>query len=264
MEARSVSVVPPASKPRTSRAGKRFDPHRVRDANAHKTRSRRRTSTKPRVILGDPDPLARRAIRDALQDAGYVIPAEAGSGAELLELCRYYRPEVALLEIDLADMGTGEVIREIRRATPEVSVLMLSRDADPTSQMRALVAGASGFVTKSAELDEVTAALESVIAGGAVVPPQTTRALIERLRALPPGGYGMRPIQSPLTQREWEVLDLLAQEMDTGEIAETLVLTEETVYSHVKNVLRKLGVHSRAEAVAVGQRLRDPFSSAVS
>lgn len=87
--------------------------------------------------------------------------------------------------------------------------------------------------------------------------------LIQRLRMLPEGGAGIRPVRSTLTPREWEILDLLSQSMDTHAIAETLVLAEETVYSHVKNILRKLGVHSRREAVERARQLRDPLSSPI-
>src|SRR5690606_21564884 len=85
-------------------------------------------------------------------------------------------------------------------------------------------------------------------------------SLIERLRVLPEGGAGMRPVKSQLTQREWEILDLMSQGLDTHQMSEALVLAEETIYSHVKNVLRKLGVHSRRDAIEVAKQLRDPLS----
>jgi DNA-binding NarL/FixJ family response regulator len=82
--------------------------------------------------------------------------------------------------------------------------------------------------------------------------------LIERLRRLPEGGIGMRPVHTPLTAREWEILDFFCQGKGTKQIAETLVLSEETIHSHSKSVLRKLNVHSRQEAIEVAQRLRVP------
>jgi DNA-binding NarL/FixJ family response regulator len=84
--------------------------------------------------------------------------------------------------------------------------------------------------------------------------------LIERLRLLPQNGTGIRPVRSPLTEREWEVLDLLCERKSTREIADSLVLSEETVYSHSKNLLRKLNVHSREEAIAVAEQLRQPVA----
>jgi len=262
-KARSAAPGPKARTSRMNGAITRSDRSRASSVNGLNREPERKVGTKPRVIVGDPDPLARRAIRDALQGDGFVVPAEAGTGTEALELCRYYKPEAALLEIDLPGMNGIEVTAEIRRVAPKVRVLIFSRDTDRDAQVGALVRGASGFIPKTVEMDEVKDALNQVLEGNAVVSARTTMDLIERLRALPAGGYGMRPIQSPLTQREWEVLDLLTHRLETSEIAEALVLTEETVYSHVKNVLRKLGVHSREEAVEVGQRLRDPLSAPI-
>jgi DNA-binding NarL/FixJ family response regulator len=213
-------------------------------------------------VIADSDPLARRVVRDALQDEhGFVVPAEASSGVEAVELCRYYRPEAALLEFDLGHGLDGvATAQRIREDAPEVAVLMFSREEGEDAQLAALAAGAAGFVPKSEGFDEVAQALRLVIEGKAVIPPRTTMLLVERLRVLPRGGSGMRPVRSPLTQREWEILDLLSQSLDTRAIARTLVLSEETVYSHVKNILRKLGVHSRREAVEIARRMRDPLS----
>jgi NarL family two-component system response regulator LiaR len=101
--------------------------------------------------------------------------------------------------------------------------------------------------------------VESVVRGEAAISRKVTMRLIERLRHLPEGGVGMRPVRSPLTEREWEVLDLLCQGKNTSEIADALVLSEETIYSHAKNVLRKLDVHSREEAIEAAEQLRQPI-----
>lgn len=217
-----------------------------------------------RVLIGDPDPLARRVIRDALQEAGdFVVPAEASTALEVVELCCYYRPEVAMLEIDLPDTSGIAATRQLTEQAPGVRVLIFSREEDEETQLEALTAGAAGFVPKSAEIGTVVDAVRSVFRDEAVIPPRTTMRLIERLRALPEGGLGMRPVRSTLTPREWEVLDLMSQGLDTHEMSDALVLTEETIYSHVKNVLRKLSVHSRREAVEVARLMRDPAAALV-
>jgi len=219
-------------------------------------------SVRCRVLICDPDPLARRVIRDALQDAGdFVVPGEASTAIEVVELCRYYRPEVAMLEIDLPDASGIATTRRINDEAPEVRILILSREDGENTQLEALTAGASGFVSKSAELEGIVDAARAVARDEAVIPPKTTMRLIERLRLLPEGGLGMRPVRSALTPREWEVLDLMSQELDTHQMSEALVLTEETIYSHVKNVLRKLSVHSRQEAVKVARAMRDPAAA---
>ena len=100
--------------------------------------------------------------------------------------------------------------------------------------------------------------------GEAAVSRAMTRRLIERFRRAPDGSSGLRPIKSPLTAREWEVIDLLKPGHSPDEVAEALVLSPETVRSHVKNIMRKLEVHSRADAVAAAERLRSPAPDAPS
>jgi two-component system, NarL family, response regulator LiaR len=211
------------------------------------------------LVIGDPDPISQRVIRDALQDqAGFVIAAVASSGREVVELSRHYRPDVTLMEASLPGLDGLTATRRIRDEAPEVRVLIFSRNEAEETQLKALRAGASGFLSKNVPLDTVARAVRSVVRGESAFSRKVTMQLIERLRELPEGGTGMRPVQSPLTEREWEILDYFCQGKDTKEIAETLVLSEETIYSHSKNVLRKLNVHSRREAVEAAQRMRVP------
>jgi DNA-binding NarL/FixJ family response regulator len=187
-----------------------------------------------------------------------VIPAEASTGLEAVELCLYYRPQVALMEVSLPSLDGLAATRRILAAAPDVRILIFSWQDTEETQLEALRAGASGFLSKDVPVETVPRAVQSLVRGEAVISRTLTMRLIDRLRRLPEGGAGMRPVRSPLTSREWEVLDLLSQGKDTKEIAETLVLSEETVYSHAKNLLRKLDVHSRREAIQAAQRLRHP------
>jgi DNA-binding NarL/FixJ family response regulator len=164
------------------------------------------------------------------------------------------------MEASLAGMDGLAATRRIRRTAPEVRVLIFSRDDREETQMRALQAGASGFVSKNVPVETVSRIVSSVALGEAAISRKMTMRLVERLRLLPEGGTGMRPVRSPLTAREWEVLDLLCKRKTTREIADALVLSEETIYSHSKNLLRKLQVHSRAEAVEAAEQLRQPVA----
>jgi DNA-binding NarL/FixJ family response regulator len=213
------------------------------------------------VVIADSDPLARRVIRDALQErSGFVIPAEASSGHEAVELSLHYLPEVVLMEASLPGIDGLAATRQIRAAAADVRVLIFSRDDSEEIQLDALQAGASGFVSKNVPMETLSRVVERVVHGEAAVSRKVTMRLIERLRLLPEDGTGMRPVRSPLTAREWEVLDLICQRKNTREIADTLVLSEETVYSHSKNLLRKLRVHSREEAIEAAQHLRQPMT----
>jgi DNA-binding NarL/FixJ family response regulator len=211
------------------------------------------------VVIGDADPIARRVIRDGLQDqAGFIIPAEASTGLEVVELSCHYRPDVTLMEASLPGLDGMAGARRIRDQAPEIRVLIFSqRDAEET-QLEALRAGASGFLSKDVPLETVARVVRCVAAGESAFSRKLTMQLIERLRELPEGGIGMRPVHSPLTEREWEILDFFCQGKDTKQIAETLVLSEETIHSHSKSVLRKLKVHSRREAIEAAERLRVP------
>jgi NarL family two-component system response regulator LiaR len=211
------------------------------------------------IVVADSDPLARRVVREALEDkSGFVIPGEASTGREAVELCLYYRPEVVLMEVSLPVLDGLAATRQILAAAPELRVLIFSWQDTEETQWEALRAGASGFLSKNVAVETVPRVVQSVVRGEAVISRTLTMRLINQLRRLPEDGAGMRPVRSPLTSREWEVLDLLCEGGDTKEIAETLVLSEETVYSHAKNLLRKLHVHSREEAIEAAQRMRHP------
>jgi NarL family two-component system response regulator LiaR len=213
------------------------------------------------VVIADSDPLARRVIRDALQDGtGFVIPGEASTGREAVELSVHYRPDVTLMEVSLPGMDGLAATREIRAQAPDVRVLIFSRDDQEDVQLEAVQAGAAGFISKNVDVATVSRVVEKLVGGEAAISRKVTMRLIERLRVLPEGGTGMRPVRSPLTAREWEVLDLFCERKSTKEIADALFLSEETIYSHSKNLLRKLQVHSREEAIEAAEQLRRPVA----
>src|SRR3954451_6453313 len=209
-----------------------------------------------RVIIADDDPFARRMIKDSLQRSGVVVIAEAQNGREAVELCLHYRPDVLLMDVVMPELDGIAATRRIVKEIPEQRVVLLTSAGEEEMGMVGLRAGASGFLTKDVDIDSLPQALRGANRGEAAISRRLSMRLVEQLRRAPETATGMRPVKSPLTPREWEVIDLLYEGKTTDEIADALVLSRETVRSHVKNILRKLGVTSREEAVEAAQRMR--------
>jgi NarL family two-component system response regulator LiaR len=209
-----------------------------------------------RVILVDDDALVRQIVRDVLQRAGIVVIAEAGTGREAVELSVYYQPDVVVMDALMPGMDGVAAMREILAARPAAKVLMLSSSTDDELAVLCLRLGACGYLTKSLNVESLPRAIRAARDGEAIVPRRLAGRLIEEVRRTPEDGAGLRPVRSPLTAREWEVLDLLCRGLSTDDIADTLVVSPETVRSHVKSVLRKLSVRSRGEAVAAARHMR--------
>jgi DNA-binding NarL/FixJ family response regulator len=210
----------------------------------------------PRAIVADDDPFARKIIRDALQRAGITVVAEAHDGREAVELVLHYRPDVVLMDVVMPGLDGIAATRVIVKEIPGQVVVMLSSGADEDVGLVALRAGAAGFLTKDVDVDVLPRALIAALSGEAAISRRMAARLIEHLRHVPQGTSGLRPVRSPLTQREWEVVDLMAESLTTEQMAERLVLSTETVRTHVKHILRKLDARSRSEAVAAATRLR--------
>ncbi|QEC50876.1 response regulator transcription factor [Baekduia soli] len=138
-------------------------------------------------------------------------------------------------------------------------VLLLTSSDDLELGVVGLRAGAAGHLIKGGPTGEIVAAVQRIAAGEPVVGPGLTWRLIDSVRALPAGGLGVRPVRSKLTPREWEVLDLLCAGLTVDQISDELVLARDTVRTHVKRVLRKLGAHSQGEAIAIANGIRATF-----
>jgi two-component system, NarL family, response regulator LiaR len=209
-----------------------------------------------RILIVDRDPLVRRVVRDALAGHRISVVAEAGDGREAVELASQHQPDVVLMDILLSEVDGPTAIRRIVSATPLVRVIVFTAATDAQAGISALRAGASGYVTKDVDLCTLPRIIGAVASGEAAVSRAFVSVLIDRLRAAPEGHVGLRPVRSPLTPREWEVLDRLCAGLTMDEVTATLVLSPDTVRSHLQRAMRKLGVHSREAAIEAVSQLR--------
>jgi NarL family two-component system response regulator LiaR len=220
------------------------------------TRGQEGHSEPMRVIVADDDPFARRMIKESLQRAGIVVVAEAHNGQQAVELALFYRPDVVLMDVVMPELDGISATRRIVKDLPEQLIVMLTSSDEDEMGFVGLRAGAVGYLSKDVDVDKLPQALEGARDGEAAISRRLSMQLIEQLRRVPEPATGMRPVKSPLTAREWEVVDLLYEGRTTDEIADTLVLSTETVRSHIKNLMRKLGANTREQAVALAHRMR--------
>jgi NarL family two-component system response regulator LiaR len=206
------------------------------------------------VLIADDDPLARAMLRRALTEGGVAVVAEAASVPEMVALAERHSPDVVVMDSSL-QVGDGS-LRTLSDRVRGVRVLVMANAFDRDLALRALRAGASGYLTKDVDVGVLPRAVRAIVDGEAVISRKLTVDLIEWLRAAPELEIGTRPVKSILTPREWEVLDLMCLGHSTSSIAKELFVTPETVRTHVRNILRKLGVPSRQEAVASARLLR--------
>jgi DNA-binding NarL/FixJ family response regulator len=212
-----------------------------------------------RAIVVDDDPVVRQAVHDALQESGVTIIAQASDGRQAVELVWHYKPDVVVLDVFMPGFDGLAAMQRIHERLPNVCCIMLSVSSDPELGVMTLRAGAAGFITKdSVSPNSLAEIIRGALQGEIAASPRLVADVVAELRRAPQGGIGMRPVRSVLTPREWEVLDLMSVGRSTAEIAEELVLSGETVRSHVKNLMRKLGASSRSEAIELGARQRQP------
>jgi NarL family two-component system response regulator LiaR len=207
-----------------------------------------------RVLIADGDDLARNALRTALANGRISVVGQAADAPQALSLATRCAPEVVLLDEALPPNGGLAAMHELRAATPKARAILLGCPEEDDAGVHALAQGAAGYLSRAIDLKSLANAVEGVMAGEAAISRALTARLIDRMRELSAGLSGMRPVKSPLTTREWEVLDLLKQGLSTAQVAKELVLAPDTVHSHVQHILRKLHAHSRAEAIAIVER----------
>lgn len=206
------------------------------------------TSAPIRVLLADDQRLVRTGLRMILDGYdGIEVVGEAADGAEAVTLCGQLRPDVVLMDVRMPGTDGIEATRLLNATEPAPRVLVLTTFDLDDVVYDALRAGASGFLLKDAPEDTLVSAIRVVHDGGSLFAPSVTRRLIERFAARP--AHSARPAPEALTEREAEVLLLVARGLTNAEIGRELYVTENTVKTHVARVLMKLGLRDRVQAV---------------
>jgi DNA-binding NarL/FixJ family response regulator len=213
-------------------------------------------------MVADDHPMWRDAVARDLAEAGYAVVATAGDGAEAVRRGQATRPQVVVMDMQMPKLSGAEVTALLVAHDPDVKVLVLSASGEQHDVLQAVKAGAIGYLVKSASREELLAAVERIAAGDPVFTPGLAGLVLGEFRKLamlpeaqaagPDGAAAPR-----LTDRETEVLRLVAKGLSYRQIADRLVLSHRTVQNHVQNTLNKLQLHNRVELVryAIAQGL---------
>jgi DNA-binding NarL/FixJ family response regulator len=198
-------------------------------------------------MIVDDHEVLRMGLRAALEvEADFTVVAEASNGQEAIDKARVHRPEIILMDVRMDGVDGIEACREIRSEFPDTRVLMLTSFAEEETVVAALLAGAAGYVLKNVARARLLEALRSVARGESLLDSRVTKAVLEKLVA----GKDKSESGDDLTPREREVLVLIAEGATNKEIAQKLVVSENTARNHVSHILGKLGFSRRSEAAA--------------
>ncbi|MGP9537741.1 response regulator [Brachybacterium sp. AOP43-C2-M15] len=202
-----------------------------------------------RVIVVDDQALVREGIRTLLQVAGIEVVAEAGDGAEALSAIQEHAPEVVLMDLRMPKRDGLWALEQLREQGSEVPVLVLTTFDDDQLVLQALQAGARGYLLKDVTIERLARAVHALAEGGTLISPSITEGLLRAIRSGSPSAADPEVPLQPLTERETDVLRLVAEGYSNREIAGVLHLAEGTVKNHLSVILQKTGARDRTNAV---------------
>ena len=211
-------------------------------------------SARVRIMIADDHPLVRSGLRGLLErDGEFEVIAEAADGYEAIDLAVLHKPDVILLDVGMPRLSGPDAAQSISQKLPAVRIVMLSMHSDESYVLRALKAGARGYLLKASPEADVIAAIRAVAAGNAYFSPSITKLLVEEY-VVEARRRGVDDSYELLSTREKEILHLLASGKTNREIAELLFISVATVETHRNNVFQKLHLHNLAELILYAVR----------
>ena len=202
-----------------------------------------------RILIVDDHPLTRDALRALLEQNAFSVAGEAADGEEAIETAGALKPDLILLDLSMPGLDGLEALPRLREAAPQAEVVVLTASGTETNLLSAIRAGAAGYLLKTEPPERIVEFLRGVARGEAALSGEVARRLLERVRSGARDSGVPNAIAEALSARELEVLLLLDEHLGTDDIARRLFISEHTVRSHVKSLLRKLNVASRREAL---------------
>ncbi|MDP9330742.1 MAG: response regulator transcription factor [Actinomycetota bacterium] len=205
-----------------------------------------------RALIVDDHPVTREGLRTALELSKdvIVVVGEASSGEEAIEQARDLTPDVVFMDVRMPGMDGIEATRRIRQAAPSTKVILITIDESRGAISEAIQAGVSGYLLKDTSPDALVDAARNAVEGNAVIHPQLTKTFIEEIRL----GEAESPTTTPLSKREREILQKVADGSTTRQVATDLGISPHTVKTHLERIFEKLGANDRAQAVAIAIR----------
>lgn len=208
----------------------------------------------PRVLLVDDHEIYRAGLRGLLEEQGIDIVGEASNGEDALELVEEKHPGVVIMDLNMPGIGGIEATRRIATLAPLTRVIMLTVSSAAPDITDAVLAGACGYLLKSATTQEIVSGIAAAARGDALLSPSVAAKLLERVREYPVRHTVPDPAQASLTAREIEVLRLLSEGLDNAEIGRTLFISPSTVKNHISSILLKLQIENRIQAAVYAVR----------
>jgi DNA-binding NarL/FixJ family response regulator len=208
----------------------------------------------PRVLLVDDHDLFRTGLRNLLEEQGVHVVGEADTGTAALTQVREVAPDVVVMDLNMPGISGVEATRQISMVAPLTRVLVLTISDQDGDVMDAILAGACGYLLKDASINELMQGIRAAAVGESLVSPTIASKVLQRVRASGVGQREAEAIESELSDREIEVLKLIANGKDNAQIAGELHISPKTVKNHISNILMKLQIENRIQAAVFAVR----------